>query len=182
MNNDKTPLGAKPDYILWLIDNKGPDKVEMLKKLDAWPLDLIRPKLEQNPLFKGEDVDACIMHYKRFMSFKGLYPSIRDGMFSARIDAVWHQHILYTKNYAEFCQSVFGYFVHHTPCNIMDLSDEAFAEYGQWLTDYEEVYGPLPDDLAKEVREELERPSPLGDKCAGDHPGHDPDKYKCASH
>ncbi len=28
---------------------------------------------------------------------------------------VWHAHILHTEEYAEFCQNVFGFFLHHHP-------------------------------------------------------------------
>lgn len=33
----------------------------------------------------------------------------------ARIDLGWHNFILHTREYAEFCQSCFGHFIHHEP-------------------------------------------------------------------
>jgi hypothetical protein len=34
---------------------------------------------------------------------------------SKRVDLGWHQFILNTKDYAEFCDRVAGYFIHHVP-------------------------------------------------------------------
>lgn len=33
----------------------------------------------------------------------------------AKIDFAWHNFILHTRDYAEFCQNCFGYFIHHEP-------------------------------------------------------------------
>jgi hypothetical protein len=34
---------------------------------------------------------------------------------SAMVDIGWHTFLLYTKDYAAFCQRVAGYFIHHVP-------------------------------------------------------------------
>lgn len=44
----------------------------------------------------------------------------RIAMPSKLVDAAWHAHITYTRDYQEFCQSVFGRFLHHTPESVMD--------------------------------------------------------------
>lgn len=31
------------------------------------------------------------------------------------VDAMWHTFLLFTKDYAEFCQNYFGRFIHHQP-------------------------------------------------------------------
>lgn len=47
-------------------------------------------------------------------------------MWSKSVDFVWHQFILNTKEYAGFCQSHFGKFLHHTPSS---------NELGDWKDD-----------------------------------------------
>lgn len=37
------------------------------------------------------------------------------GMFSERIDRIWHAHILSTNLYEQFCMQVNGAFIHHLP-------------------------------------------------------------------
>lgn len=39
----------------------------------------------------------------------------RVGMPSQVVDDLWHEFILYTRDYAEFCTQAFGHFLHHTP-------------------------------------------------------------------
>jgi hypothetical protein len=43
-----------------------------------------------------------------------LYPN-RSLVPSQDIDRVWHHHILDTMKYAQDCQMLFGYFLHHFP-------------------------------------------------------------------
>lgn len=44
-----------------------------------------------------------------------MYPE-KEIVPHATIDKFWHQHILDTEKYADDCQYVFGYFLHHYPC------------------------------------------------------------------
>lgn len=41
------------------------------------------------------------------------------AMPSRGVDIAWHEFILCTRAYAEFCQRAFGYFLHHTPAEGM---------------------------------------------------------------
>jgi hypothetical protein len=34
---------------------------------------------------------------------------------SERVDLVWHEFLLFTREYQNFCRSMFGFFVHHNP-------------------------------------------------------------------
>jgi hypothetical protein len=146
MTGKKNPLGVDKDYFHQL----SPKLQERLEKLDSWQLDFMEAKLGENPIFKTPShIDASLIEYKRFMFFKGAEPDTICGMFSLTIDAIWHEHILYTRQYAEFCQSVFGHFVHHVPCNLLDLSKQTKIEYGFWIMEYQMMFGSLPSDLHK---------------------------------
>lgn len=61
-----------------------------------------------------QQVARAIANYKRFLYLLYLYPSSAI-VPTQEIDEVWHQHILDTRKYAEDCQWLFGYFVHHYP-------------------------------------------------------------------
>lgn len=52
--------------------------------------------------------------YKRFLYLNLIYPN-RSIVPTKAIDMFWHYHILDTEKYAEDCQNVFGYFLHHFP-------------------------------------------------------------------
>jgi hypothetical protein len=58
--------------------------------------------------------DDAEFEYKRFLALKRTYPH-KDIVPNKVVDLFWHQHILDTKKYAEDCEIVFGYFMHHFP-------------------------------------------------------------------
>lgn len=41
------------------------------------------------------------------------------AMPSQVVDDLWHEFILYTKNYQSFCQQAFGRYLHHTPTAVL---------------------------------------------------------------
>jgi hypothetical protein len=62
-------------------------------------------------------VDECESgerEYKRFLTLILLNPK-RQIVPTKQMDKFWHQHILDTQAYADDCQKVFGFFVHHFP-------------------------------------------------------------------
>lgn len=58
--------------------------------------------------------------------------SIAEGMYI--IDEMWHEFVLLTKMYSEFCQKYFGEYVHHPPemdkyaINIKTMTEEQAIE------------------------------------------------------
>jgi hypothetical protein len=63
----------------------------------------------------------------------------------AQIDQGWHEFLMYTKDYQEFCSSHFGKFVHHTPnptltphavLRVSDTSKLAAAHFGELSTNW----------------------------------------------
>jgi hypothetical protein len=44
------------------------------------------------------------------------------GMPSKAVDAAWHEFIVLTKAYADFCEKAFGKYLHHTPKAMMETT------------------------------------------------------------
>lgn len=40
------------------------------------------------------------------------------------VDELWHLHIIYTKDYFEFCENNFNHYLHHYPLNENDNNDD----------------------------------------------------------
>ncbi len=61
-----------------------------------------------------------------------LYNLMAEGKFvsmpSQAVDDLWHEFILFTKHYNDFCKKAFGQFLHHTPA--MVLSSQKVADDG----------------------------------------------------
>lgn len=60
------------------------------------------------------EVGKLVHEYLIFIWLRKLYP-LQTMPASKHVDIVWHQHILYTREYAQFCKRNLGSFLHHTP-------------------------------------------------------------------
>lgn len=66
------------------------------------------------------------------------------SMPSQVTDELWHELILYTRNYDEFCRRAFGRFMHHTPAVVLSASrlDNAGLRRTWWYACKEENIDP----------------------------------------
>jgi hypothetical protein len=92
-----------------------------------------------------ERVEAAEREYRRFLYLMKKYPDEMTAP-SMEVDRFWHQHILDTRKYAQDCEAVFGYFLHHYPyLGIGGADDEALRQQaGQRMRDlYQHTFGQL---------------------------------------
>jgi hypothetical protein len=67
---------------------------------------------------------------------------------SDQVDQAWHQHLLYTRSWAEFCKKVLHRPVHHEPTRGGDAEKNRFVTgYAQTLQTYRRFFGPPPGDI-----------------------------------
>jgi hypothetical protein len=52
---------------------------------------------------------------KRFLACCIVFPTKEFGMCSKEVDSVWHNFILFTEKYIEFCSKNAGRYLHHSP-------------------------------------------------------------------
>lgn len=85
---------------------------------------------------------------------KKLYPHREDLDFiyimdeeMKGIDQMWHIFLLYTKDYAEFCEKYFGEFLHHLP----DLVDPDETDSSKFTQNLERFLNYTYDLLGEEV-------------------------------
>jgi hypothetical protein len=66
------------------------------------------------------------------------------SMPSQVADDLWHEFILYTKNYEHFCRHAFGGFLHHTPAVVLGTAQQNNAGLRRcwWFTCREENINP----------------------------------------
>ncbi len=85
--------------------------------IEIQSLDLNRIKwklMDSNEDWTQELCDFAEVEYKKYLTLVKLFPE-QDIVPNKIMDKFWHQHILDTKAYAEDCNKIFGYFVHHYP-------------------------------------------------------------------
>ena len=89
----------------------------VIAAIQALDLDPIKLKLmdhEEGQGWSREHADRMELGYKRFLTLLATHPEETLAP-SKDVDKFWHGHILDTLKYAEDCDKVFGYFLHHFP-------------------------------------------------------------------
>lgn len=87
--------------------------LDRVEKIDLTPISA-KLQHEDPAMWTRETIAEAERTYRRFLALNLLYPTERIAVNKV-IDEYWHQHILDTHKYAEDCDAVFGYFLHHYP-------------------------------------------------------------------
>lgn len=92
-------------------------KKENLNALKAWLEPEVVNRIKEKLRLSNEDANQLFEDLKLFL----FIASSNDGVAykkyrpSIAIDDAWHEFLLFTKNYRDFCIKVLGVFVDHTP-------------------------------------------------------------------
>ena len=114
-------------------------------KIDNADLQQVADRLDRVDHWKPYEITESIKQYRNFLYLKKKYGKIFDLPPSVCIDEVWHAHILHTEDYVNFCDDVYGEFLHHHPHHgkNQEITDEAmakmFAEQTQII--YQQEFG-----------------------------------------
>jgi hypothetical protein len=114
---------------------------QIVSAIQALDLDPIKVKLmgtDEGHGWSREYADQMEVAYKRFLTLLVTHPETTVAP-SKEIDKFWHAHILDTMKYAEDCQQVFGYFLHHFPYFGLRGADDA-AQLAQAGQEMERLY------------------------------------------
>lgn len=99
-----------------------------LQKLKDDSIDFLTEQLTWKDNYSENDANEIVEEYRKWISlmilgrdklFAQTYfqkDALLMGMPSKHIDNVWHRHILFTKEYNDFCLRVNGEMLHHNPC------------------------------------------------------------------
>lgn len=106
---------------------------QLRSRREAYIREFILPKglfeklCEKHPHLSTKDCQIVAQGLRQF--FLGHLKSGRKyvSMPSQVADDLWHEFILYTKNYQEFCQQAFGRFLHHTPAVVLSKGQQGNA-------------------------------------------------------
>jgi hypothetical protein len=110
---------------------------------------LIEKLLKERIVDTPEEGEALFTEVKRFLVLSRLDPGVAWNVYSARVDEAWHQFVLFTREYVEFCHRYFGRYLHHNPSNAPEsLRTEGVepSTFRSFRFRYLALFGvPLPD-------------------------------------
>lgn len=91
------------------------------------PKGLFEKLMQKHPQLSAKDCQLVAQGLRQF--FLAHLKSGRKyvSMPSQVADDLWHEFILYTKNYQQFCQQGFGRFLHHTPAVVLGKGQQGNA-------------------------------------------------------
>jgi len=124
---------------------------ELWEKIEAFNLDHpiseygFSTRLANENLWTKNFTQKAITEYKKFM-----YLAATSGCMvspSEIVDVVWHQHLIFTQSYAEFCK-ILGKNIQHIPSTHNRQEAAKFKEAKEATTKlYNEAFGNQPFDI-----------------------------------
>jgi hypothetical protein len=127
------------------------ERLNFTYKLYFKTLDNFRaPFLQEKLAIEGEITDPnefneAFTEFKKYVALNRVFRKPL-AMTSDKIDAVWHQFILFTRDYMDFCDMFYGGYLHHNP-NIPSRQyriQAAQDERRNLIEMYTKTYGPMP--------------------------------------
>ena len=76
---------------------------------------LVEKLLKDHVVTSADEAEQLFREVKRYLVLTASDPTVAWGMYSLRIDQVWHQFILFTRQYIEYCRANFGKYIQHAP-------------------------------------------------------------------
>lgn len=108
-------------------------------------LSMVRKKVLEQEGWTERLADYSELRYRRFLCMRVINPGLAL-VPTSDIDAFWHQHILFTRDYADDCRRVLGGFLHHSPPSGTDDEQKHLQQgFAATATFYAEIFG---DDYA----------------------------------
>ena len=101
-------------------------------------------RVQKNNKWSKDKAEMVLNEYGRFMTLIKLYPE-HSFVPCNDVDEVWHTHLIYTKLYKNFCEDVFGFFLHHNPLITEEDGVRMVSGYVKTLEIYREHFGNNPD-------------------------------------
>jgi hypothetical protein len=89
--------------------------ITLLDRVLAYENSELVERIKDKQNLSEEAVHAVFDDLKRFLYLCANSPGHHSP--PPAIDSAWHQFILYTKDYAAFCEEMFGRFIHHKPAS-----------------------------------------------------------------
>jgi hypothetical protein len=76
-------------------------------------------------------------------------------MHSLRVDHAWHEFVLFTHEYSDFCHRFFGRYMHHSPSNAPETEGDRArrtAHFGEFHAFYETCFDEALPEIWKDHR------------------------------
>lgn len=117
---------------------------------DQFPMERIIDRYARDYDVTRGTAERHARELRRFLVLCAMNPDRRYGM-RGNVDDIWHTFLIYSRDYADFCEKVAGTFIHHVPEEDSDGGDdsrrlESRESYDRTLSDYQTTFGESPPE------------------------------------
>ncbi|MFD3450426.1 hypothetical protein ACFDTO_38260 [Microbacteriaceae bacterium 4G12] len=76
-------------------------------------IEQVKKRVLDNGLMEEQEFPYYLMELKRFFMLSAILK--HTPMYNDKVDEIWHEMLIFTKEYQEFCQNFTGEMIHHYP-------------------------------------------------------------------
>ncbi len=141
------------------------EQITLLKNLDSFSAPYLEERLLDKGFFKNKDeYEEALIEFKKFIFISKLVDG-KVGMTSEIVDEIWHQFILFTPQYHDFCKEILGKYLHHSPHTSSTSTDDKKKGTLNFFENYRSIFGEIPEIW--NVSEDCSADMCGADKCSG---------------
>ena len=118
-----------------------PAEQDLLARIEAEDFSFVFERLVHAGEVAPDEISMLDVEFRKFMFLVGVGKSPM-AIVGPLPDEVWHQFILFTRQYEAFCHRTLGFFVDHLPDTPMTPVPSTAGE--NFLVAYEQYFGRLP--------------------------------------
>lgn len=124
---------------------------EIISAIMNYPIPHMIDRCKKDFNYSDEDMVILERELKRYLALCAVKNNadLSIGMYSRDVDNLWHSFILFTKDYANFCDKTAGYFLHHLPRT--DFTPEPWEkivkDFRVFIDQYEKTFKEEPHPI-----------------------------------
>lgn len=107
-------------------------RITLENSLDLAYLDQVKKRVLEKNRWTDKEYEVYLYGVKQFFLLSAVLKSV--PMFSKEVDEIWHEMLLFTKEYQNFCDHFIGEIIHHEPAISQEKDPvEAIRAEFDWL-------------------------------------------------
>ena len=120
------------------------EQQEFVNSLDRFEAPYLQEKLLSDGKFETpKEYQEAFTEFKKYVTLRKLSDEKGLAMTSKQVDEVWHQFILFTTQYHEFCNGMLGEYLHHLPRTSFTPSSKDGKQ--RFVNNYQKIFGEIPN-------------------------------------
>ncbi len=120
-------------------------QIKLLNSLKFFSAPYLEEKLLDEKKFGSKkEYQKVFSEFKKYVFLTQISLKKPLGMSSRKVDEIWHQFILFTPQYHQFCNDYLNGYLHHSPHTSKTSSSKKKEGARNFIKSYKELFGKIP--------------------------------------